>query len=78
MLSLPQVTAEYNSTHSVSATYNSGNAVSYPNGTWSATLTGLRAGSRYNVYVTSLAGELLQASSSHAGPIVVLTVSSKC
>ncbi len=52
--------------------------MSYPNGTWSATLTGLIEGSRYyNISVTSLDRESLEANSLPAGPFSILTASSK-
>ncbi len=69
--------ASFNSTYSVRAIYNSSNARFFSNGTWRATLTGLSAGSWYNIYVISLAGELLEAASSHAGPVTILTESRK-
>ncbi len=51
--------------------------MSYPNGTWSAMLTGLSEGSRYNISVTSLDRESLEANSLPAGPFSILTASSK-
>ncbi len=60
-----QVVAELNSTYSVRAIFNSSNAQSYANGTWSATLTGLREGTRYKIYVTILDAALQD-------PIIIL------
>ncbi len=51
--------------------------MSYPNGTWSAMLTGLSEGSRYNISVTSLDRKSLEAISLPAGPFSILTASSK-
>ncbi len=73
-----QVVAELNSTYSVEAIFNSSNALSYANGTWSATLTGLSEGTRYKIFVKILDSDLRDPIMLLPSNIFVLTASSMC
>ena len=57
--------------------YSSINARIYNNGTWEAEVDGLNPGCRYNISVITKGGEFLQQTSLPAGPITVVTASSK-
>ncbi len=71
-----QVVAELNSSYSVEAIFNSSNALSYGNGTWSATLTGLSEGTRYKIFVKILDSDLQDPIMLLSSNIFVLTASS--
>ncbi len=76
IFTLMQVVAELNSTYSVEAIFNSSNAQSYANGTWSATLTGLRECTKYKIYVTILDAALQDPIILRSSVVSILTASS--